>query len=62
MADGIAVAKPGLKTFEIVEKYVDEIITVSEDEIAQAILFLLEQCKLVVEGAGSGKFDFIVND
>ncbi|WP_022820335.1 threonine ammonia-lyase [Fusobacterium russii] len=53
IADGIAVAKVGDKTFEIVKKYVDGIITVSEEEISQAILFLLEKSKVVAEGAGA---------
>lgn len=52
-ADGIAVKHPGDHTFEIVKNYVDEIITVSEDEIAAAILTLMEKQKLVVEGAGA---------
>ena len=52
-ADGIAVKTPGVKTFEIVQQYVDEIITVSEDEIAAAILMLMEKQKLVAEGAGA---------
>lgn len=53
IADGIAVARAGDKTFEIIKKYVDKIITVSEAEIAQAILFLLEKSKVVAEGAGA---------
>lgn len=52
-ADGIAVKTPGETTFEMVEKYVDDIITVSEDEIAAAILSLMENQKLVAEGAGA---------
>lgn len=52
-ADGIAVKHPGDLTFEMVGKYVDGIVTVSEDEIAAAILFLIEQRKLVCEGAGA---------
>ena len=52
-ADGIAVKHPGDLTFEIVNKYVDEIVTVSEDEIAMAILALMEKQKLVSEGAGA---------
>ena len=52
-ADGIAVKTPGELTFELVEKYVDEVITVSEDEIAAAILSLMENQKLVAEGAGA---------
>lgn len=53
IADGIAVKEPGDLTFELVSKYVDEIVTVSDDEIASAILTLMEQQKLVVEGAGA---------
>ena len=53
IADGIAVKKPGDLTYEICSKYVDEIVTVSEDEIAAAILALMEQHKLVTEGAGA---------
>lgn len=53
VADGIAVAKVGDITFDIVKKYVDGIIVVSEEEIAQAILFLLEKSKVVAEGAGA---------
>lgn len=52
-ADGIAVKHPGDLTFETVQQYVDGIVTVSEDEIAAAILFLIEQRKLVCEGAGA---------
>lgn len=52
-ADGIAVKTPGEVTFEMVEKYVDDIVTVSEDEIAAAILSLMENQKLVAEGAGA---------
>ncbi len=53
IADGIHVLTPGTKTFEICEKYVDEIVTVTEDEIAAAILALLEGQKTVAEGAGA---------
>ena len=52
-ADGIAVKTPGQTTFEMVEQYVDDIVTVSEDEIAAAILSLMENQKLVAEGAGA---------
>lgn len=52
-ADGIAVKKPGDNTYNIVSKYVDEIVTVSDDEIAAAILRLMEKQKLVAEGAGA---------
>ncbi len=53
IADGIAVKKPGNLTFECCCKYVDEIVTVSEDEIASAILALMESQKTVAEGAGA---------
>ncbi|RME42265.1 MAG: threonine ammonia-lyase [Deltaproteobacteria bacterium] len=53
IADGIAVKRVGEKTFPIVQRYVDEIVTVSEEEIANAILTLLEREKCVVEGAGA---------
>ena len=52
-ADGIAVKTPGETTFKMVEQYVDDIMTVSEDEIAAAILSLMENQKLVAEGAGA---------
>lgn len=53
IADGIAVKKPGVLTFEACMQYVDEIVTVSEDEIATAILALMETHKSVAEGAGA---------
>lgn len=53
IADGIAVKEPGVNTFEYVKNYVDEIVTVSDDEIATAILTLIEQQKLITEGAGA---------
>ena len=53
IADGIAVKMPGDKTFELCEKYVDEIVTVKDDEIATAILKLMEDQKTVAEGAGA---------
>ena len=53
IADGIAVKKPGSLTFDICSKYVDDIVTVSDDEISAAILALMEQQKLVTEGAGA---------
>ncbi|PLS08500.1 threonine ammonia-lyase [Neobacillus cucumis] len=53
MADGIAVKKPGLHNFELVEKYVDDIICVDEMEIARTMLLLLERNKLLVEGSGA---------
>jgi threonine dehydratase len=53
IADGIAVKTPGELTFATVQKYVDDIVTVEEDEIANAILMLLERAKVVAEGAGA---------
>lgn len=53
IADGIAVKKPGALTYEICSKYVDDIVTVNDDEISAAILALMEQHKLVTEGAGA---------
>lgn len=52
-ADGIAVKNPGEITFQVVRKYVDDIVTVSDDEIAAAILNLMERQKVVAEGAGA---------
>ncbi|MDE5941975.1 MAG: threonine ammonia-lyase [Muribaculaceae bacterium] len=53
IADGIAVKEPGVNTFDLCRQYVDEIVTVNDDEIASAILALIEQQKLVAEGAGA---------
>ena len=52
-ADGIAVRRAGDLTFSLIEQYVDEIVTVTEDEIATAILALIEKQKLIAEGAGA---------
>lgn len=61
IADGIAVKTPGNLTYEIVNKYVDGIVTVSDDEIALAILTLLEQQKLISEGAGAVPVAAVMN-
>ena len=53
IADGIAVKTPGTRTFDICSQYVDEVVTVTEDEIAVAILTLIEKQKTVSEGAGA---------
>lgn len=53
IADGIKVKEPGEHTFECCRKYVDEIVTVTDDEISSAILALIEQHKLISEGAGA---------
>ncbi len=52
IADGIAVKEPGVNTFEMCNRYVDEVVTVSDDEIAAAILALIEKQKIVAEGGG----------
>lgn len=53
IADGIAVKEPGIHTFDYCRKYVDEIVTVSDDEISTAILALIERHKMIAEGAGA---------
>ena len=53
IADGIAVKQPGENTFDLASKYVDDIALVSEDEIASAILALIEKQKMIAEGAGA---------
>lgn len=53
IADGIAVGRVGVKTHEIFKNLVDDVVIVSEDEISQAILFLIEKAKVVAEGAGA---------
>jgi threonine dehydratase len=53
ICDGIAVKRPGDFTLPIVERYVDEVVTVSDDQVAEAMVLLLERSKLVVEGAGA---------
>ena len=62
LADGIAVRKVGDRTLPLVEKYVDELITVDEEEIATAILYLLEQEKTVAEGGGAVGVAAILHD
>lgn len=52
-ADGIAVKRPGDHTFEMVTKYVDEMVTVTDDEVASAVLALMEKQKVIAEGAGA---------
>lgn len=53
IADGIAVKQPGVNTFELVQKYVDDIALVTDDEISSAILALIEKQKMIAEGAGA---------
>ena len=61
IADGIAVKTPGSLTFDLCNEYVDGIVTVSDDEIALAILTLLEQQKLIAEGAGAVPVAAVMN-
>jgi len=53
MADGIAVARPGDVPFLAIQKYVDEVVTVSEDSLSRALVMLLERAKMVVEPSGA---------
>lgn len=62
IADGIAVKEPGKLTFDICSHYVDDIVTVSEDEICSAILKLIEEEKMVAEGAGATSVAAVMYD
>jgi threonine dehydratase len=53
IADGIAVKRPGVLTLALIQRWVDDLVVVAEDEVAEAMVFLLERAKLVVEGAGA---------
>jgi threonine dehydratase len=53
ICDGIAVKRPGDFTLPLVERYLDDVVTVSDDQVAEAMVLLLERSKLVVEGAGA---------
>jgi threonine dehydratase len=53
IADGIAVKRPGELTLRLVERWLDDVVTVPEDEVAEAMVLLMEKAKLVVEGAGA---------
>jgi threonine dehydratase len=61
IADGIAVRRAGERTLPLVQKYVDDIVTVEEEEIANAILLLLEREKTPAEGAGAAAIAALVN-
>jgi threonine dehydratase len=61
IADGIAVRRAGDRTFPLVQKYVDDIVTVEEEEIANAILLLLEREKTLAEGAGAASIAAMLN-
>ena len=53
IADGVALKRPGLLTFELVQRWVDGVVVAQEDDIAEAMVLLAERAKLVVEGAGA---------
>jgi threonine dehydratase len=61
IADGIAVRRAGDRTLPLVQKYVDEIVTVNEEEIANAVLLLLEREKMLAEGAGAAAIAAVIN-
>jgi threonine dehydratase len=61
IADGIAVKKPGELTSAVLRERLDDVVTVSDEEIAQAIVLLLERVKLVVEGAGAASVAALLN-
>jgi threonine dehydratase len=61
IADGIAVRRAGERALPVVQKYVDEIVTVEEEEIANAVLLLLEREKILAEGAGAAALAALVN-
>ena len=62
MADGIAVGRPGEITFAAIHEHVDEVVTVSEDSLARAVLATLERAKMVVEPAGAAAVAAILDD
>lgn len=61
ICEGIAVKKPGDITFEIINKNVDDVVLVSDEEVANTILLLLERAKIFVEGAGAASLSAILN-
>jgi len=62
ICDGIAVKHPGQITSELIKKYVDDIVLVSDEEVANAILLLLERSKIYVEGAGAASLAALLNN
>ncbi|MEM3832325.1 MAG: threonine ammonia-lyase [Thermoprotei archaeon] len=62
LADGLLTKKPGNLTFEIVSEIVDDIVTVSEDEIAMSMVLLMERAKTVTEGAGASSVAALLNN
>ena len=61
IADGHAVERPGVRPFEIVRKYVDEVVVVTDEEIKKAMVLLLERAKLLVEPAGAASLAAIIS-
>ena len=61
IADGIAVKKPGEITMGLIQKYADDMVTVSDNEIADAVLLLMERMKMVVEPAGAASLAAVLN-
>jgi threonine dehydratase len=61
LADGIAVRRAGERTFPLMQQYVDDVVTVSEEELANAVLLLLEREKTVAEGAGAAALAAVIN-
>ncbi len=61
IADGIAVKSPGVKTLELINRYADDLLTVSDDEIASAIIHLIERTKHIVEPAGAASLALALN-
>lgn len=61
IANGLAVEKSGVRPFEIVRKYVDEVVVVSDEEIKKAMILLLERVKLLVEPAGAASLAAIIS-
>ncbi|GIW22620.1 MAG: threonine dehydratase [Candidatus Sericytochromatia bacterium] len=61
IADGINIKKPTERTFNIIKKYVDDIVTVDDEEISEAMIYLIERCKLVVEPSGAVGIASIIN-
>jgi threonine dehydratase len=62
IADGIAVKKPGALTMSILERVLDDIVSVTDEEISEAVVLLLERTKLVVEGAGAAGVAALLRD
>ena len=62
IADGIAVKQPGVNTFELVSRYVDDMALVTDDEISSAVLSLIEKQKMIAEGAGAASVAAVMFD